>query len=71
MAVETAELSSSNLSSASYDSDAAELTIEFNNGSAYIYSNVPQGVWAGLKATGSPGSYFHNSIKPRFRSEQQ
>ena len=71
MTVETADISSSNLSSASYDSETAELTIEFNNGSTYLYSNVPPGIWTGLQASGSQGSYFHNSIKPRFRFEQQ
>ena len=66
MAIERHHFASSNLLSGSYDSDTQELEITFQSGEAYSYQNVPQGIWAGLIAAGSPGGYFHRQVKSRF-----
>lgn len=70
MAIEKADFGSSNLDTAEYDTDTETLTINFYSGSSYEYYNVPQGVWSGLQAAGSAGSYFHRVVKPRFSYTQ-
>lgn len=58
-------VSSSNLRSVGYDPNTQTLEIEFNNGGIYQYTGVPQGVYDGLMAAGSHGSYFDAHIKKR------
>ena len=70
MAVEEADFGSSNLDTASYDTDTGTLTINFYSGSSYEYTSVPQAVWEGLRKSGSAGGYFHRVIKPRFSASQ-
>jgi hypothetical protein len=43
------------------------LEIEFKNGSVYQYFNVPFSVVEGLATAGSPGKYFGQHIRNRFR----
>ena len=66
MAIDTAGFSSSNLLSGSYDAETETMTIQFHSGHTWEYRNVPQGIWEGLKAAASAGSYFHRQIKGRF-----
>lgn len=67
MAVETFDFpGSSNLLGGSYDDATEELTIEFVSGETYAYRNVPQGIVAGLRSSGSAGQYFHRQIRNRF-----
>jgi hypothetical protein len=40
------------------------------SGERYGYRDVPQGIWAGLKAAASPGSYFHRQVRSRFSGER-
>ena len=61
--MERIPVQSSNLFSVGYDSQTSILEIEFNNGSIYQYSGVPQEVYEGLMNAGSKGSYFHHNIK--------
>ena len=68
--IEEFSLVSTNLESGTYDAETQVLTLTFQNGGTYEYAGVPQGIVAGLKASGSPGSYFHRSIKQRFGGEQ-
>jgi hypothetical protein len=68
---ETTEFASSNLSSATYDPDLQNLTIEFNSGETYVYFNVPRSVYQGLQHAGSAGSYFHRHIRGRYSYDQQ
>ena len=70
MASEEFELVSTNLESGSYDPDTQTLTIVFQSGGTYEYTGVPQGIVEGLKRSGSPGSYFHRAIKPRFAGSE-
>lgn len=62
--------SSSYLLAGVYEDDKQELTITFRDGTGWLYSNVPQGIWEGLKAAGSAGQYFHRQIKGRYAGRE-
>jgi len=66
MAVDTKRFASSNLAFGRYDDETQRLEITFQSGDVYEYQNVPQGIWAGLIAASSPGSYFHRQVRSRF-----
>jgi len=66
MAVQQQALNSSVLSSASYDDELKELTLEFTSGRSYTYSQVPPEVFEYLISAPSAGQYFNNSIKDIF-----
>jgi hypothetical protein len=53
---------SSNLDSVGYDDDSATLIIEFRNGYAYEYYDVPSYVFDELLMAGSKGSYANENI---------
>lgn len=57
---------SSNLLSADYDSTTQELTVTFQSGDEYTYSNVPPETYRGLTLAGSAGQFFHRHIRDRF-----
>ena len=59
-------VSSSNIRSVGYDADSNVLEIEFNNGTVYQYTNVPQSEYDGLVSAASHGSYLHANIKNRY-----
>lgn len=61
---------SSNIASVGYDPDSAILEIEFNDGSVYQYSQVPELHFRGLIDSGSVGGYFHRHIKGSYRYRQ-
>ncbi len=60
-------LRSSNLASADYDSDTRLLEITFKSGGTYTYENVDEGTFDGLMAAPSPGVYFFDHIKDKFK----
>lgn len=64
--IDTAAFESSNLRSGVFDDRDGTMTITFVDGRTYVYRNVPQGVWEGLKAAGSPGSYFYQQVRGRY-----
>lgn len=49
-----------------YDHHTATLKIIFRSGNAYAYKNVPEEVFAGLKAAPSKGQYFNSHIKHKY-----
>ena len=59
--------SSSNITSIGYDHNSETLEIEFHNGGVYQYFDVPQGVYEGLMAADSYGSYLAANVKGVFR----
>lgn len=63
-------VSSSNLSSVGYDEDSKILEIEFNDGSVYQYSNVPQNIYEGLMSASSHGKYFHRNVRGSYNYKQ-
>lgn len=55
-------VTSSMLSSVSYDTETNEMTVTFNNGRSYIYEDVDRIIYENLISAKSAGAYF-NSIK--------
>ena len=64
--MERMPVTSSNLHSVGYDLDSQTLEVEFNNGSVYQYSNVPQGEYDALMSADSKGTYFNANIRNRY-----
>lgn len=62
MTIHNFQFNSSMLSDCSYDSEANELTVTFNNGKSYTYVDVPFNTYVDLTNAKSAGQYF-NSIK--------
>lgn len=46
-----------------YDPEKRELTIDFNNGSRHIYSEVGADKFAGFEGAASPGKFFMDKIR--------
>jgi hypothetical protein len=63
-------VSSSAMVSVGYDASRQLLDIEFPNGDVYRYFDVPAAVHRGLMTASSHGTYFHASIKGRYRYER-
>jgi len=59
-------VNSSNISAIGYESSSNILEIEFNDGSIYQYSNVPQGEYDGIMGASSHGQYLHQHIRDRY-----
>lgn len=57
---------SSDLSQVGYNEGAHELTIIFNSGGVYTYSNVPKSIYDSLLSAESKGKFFHANIKDKF-----
>lgn len=64
-----ARLGSSLIERICYDEDEGSLSIWFRATGRYVYSDVPVGLYEGLKAARSAGRYFNDCIKGRFRCE--
>ena len=61
------EIKSTNLKSASYDTETEVLQITFNNGSIYDYNNVPWNVFTKLRMADSQGKYFNENISRKYK----
>lgn len=57
------EINSSNLKSASYDTESSLLTVVFNNGSIYQYENVPWELFTKFRMSESQGKFLNQKIK--------
>ncbi|MDQ2053243.1 phage portal protein [Halobellus sp. H-GB7] len=72
--VETVSFDSTNLESAAYDADNDELYVRFKRDegtdSLYVYLDVPQQIWEGLKDASSHGSYHYSNIRTEFPYEE-
>ena len=58
---------SSNIRSVGYDPESSTLEVEFNTGSIYQYSNVPESEYEGLMNATSKGMYLNRNIKGRYQ----
>lgn len=58
------------IKSIGYDDVEKLLTLEFNSGGSYQYSDVPKEVFDGLLNAESAGKYFHAIIKGKYDSEK-
>lgn len=61
-----AKLSSSVISRIAYDDEESTLSIWFRETGRYIYSEVPQAIYEGLRRAPSAGRYFNECIKRRY-----
>lgn len=59
-------ISSSNLKSASYNTETQDLTVTFNNGSIYVYNKVPWEIFTKLRMSESQGKYFNENISRKY-----
>lgn len=64
--MERTPVSSSNVCSIGYDADNLILEVEFNNGSVYQYSGVPEYEHDGIMGADSKGKYLNSNIKNRY-----
>jgi hypothetical protein len=61
------EINSSNLKSASYNTENEDLMITFNNGGIYEYNKVPWEVFTKLRLAESQGKYFNANIAKNYK----
>ena len=61
------QVDSSNIAAVGYDVGSSTLQVEFNNGTAYQYFDVPEHIFEGLRDSDSVGSFLHANIKGNYR----
>ena len=61
--VEMIAVSSSNVAEIGYSESEQTVYVRYNNGSMYIYKNVPEMDFNGLLNATSIGSYLHRNFK--------
>lgn len=64
--MERTPVTSSNVYAIGYDPDSAILEVEFNNGSVYQYSGVPDYEYNGIMNSHSKGTYLNSNIKNKY-----
>jgi hypothetical protein len=67
--VEYIAVQSSNIAKIGYTTDS-NLLLEFNNGTEYIYNNVPKEEFDKLRDSESIGSHFHKEFKGKYKYEK-
>ena len=60
-------LNSSAILAVDYDDWSHTLTIEFTSGGSYTFHGVPASVYQGLVNASSPGTYYNENIRGRYR----
>lgn len=60
-------VNSSNLAAVGYDVESSTLQVEFNNGTAYQYFDVPENLFEELRDAVSAGGYLAANIKGNYR----
>lgn len=66
MTIQTVQLRSSMLLSATYDDENEELSLTFSNGATYDYHDVPKETFEALAQASSAGRYWHSFIKDQY-----
>jgi len=61
------DVKSSNLKSASYNTESKNLTVSFNNGSIYEYYDVPWVIFTKFRMSESQGKYFNTNISRTYK----
>jgi hypothetical protein len=64
------EINSSNLKNAKYETETKDLTMTFNNGSIYLYKNVPWEVFVKFRMSESQGKFFNANIAKKYQYEK-
>lgn len=62
MAIKELYVTSSMVHKLEYNSLMETLIVQFNDGGRYLYKNVPESVFKGLKRTPSVGKYMHKFV---------
>lgn len=62
---------SSYINAVEYDPDAQTLTVDFSDGTVFLYQDVPVEEYRRLTQAPSTGSYFYNFIRDSYEFEQQ
>jgi hypothetical protein len=65
------EVKSSNIKSIDYTVLTQNLTIEFNSGETYSYSNVSPATWAAFLAAPSKGLFFSTNLKNSYKTTRE
>ena len=70
LSIPRAPVTSSNIAAIGYDQETSTLIVEFRNGSIYGYDDVPPETADEMKASDSPGRYFHQKVGGKFAATQ-
>ena len=62
---------SSVIAAVGYDTETAELEVEFRSGDVYRYFAVPPSVFRALVEADSPGAYFNKNVSDHYPTRQQ
>lgn len=68
--MEMTPLNSSMLTAAGYDPETRELTVEFKNGSRYLYEEVSPDIFHDFLEAESQGGFFSRRIKGIYPSRK-
>jgi hypothetical protein len=60
-------INSSNLKSASFNTENEDLTVTFNNGAIYEYNKVPWSKFTKFRIAESQGKYFNENIARSYK----
>jgi len=60
------DVTSTNIKSVEYNTDAKELIVEFSAGAKYAYTNVPNEVYSKLLLAESKGKFVNSEVKGKF-----
>jgi hypothetical protein len=60
-------INSSNLKSATYNTENEDLTVTFNNGAIYEYNKVPWNKFTKFRLAESQGKYFNENIGKAYK----
>lgn len=61
------QITSSNLKSATFNTEDENLLVEFNNGSIYEYEKVPWTIFTKLRMAESQGKFFNSDISKKYK----
>ena len=61
------EINSTNLKSASYNTESKTLTVSFKNGSIYEYYEFPWELFAKFRVSESQGKFFSSQINGKYK----
>jgi hypothetical protein len=63
-------VASTTLVAVAYSADQSHLELEFRDGTAYRFFDVPASCFQQLLASDSKGGYFNSNIRNRFRHQR-
>lgn len=63
-------INSSNLKSATFNTENEDLVVTFNNGSIYQYNKVPWLVFTKFRMADSQGKFFNENIGRKYKYEK-